>query len=146
MAHNWIDSQAGKLKIDTVSGVTIERHPFKYYSVASKTIKVTLNPDGTEGNVEFFVPRNILMVHPTTGEIMGHHCGFCEAVELEGIQSIKAKGPDGVESVSVEVQASDIPADFMADVTLSNEQVVKKIAYKWDGAKLKKKTKAEMDA
>lgn len=141
----WIDSQAGKLKVDE-AGDVVDRHPFKYYSVANKIIKVTLNPDGTEGDAEFFEPRNILMVHPTTGEIMGHHCGFVEAVELDGIQSIKAQGPDGVESISVEVQAADIPADFMADVTLPDGKVGKKIAYKWDGIKLKKKTKAEMEA
>jgi len=144
MAHKWIDSQAGKLKIDE-AGSIIDKHPYKYYSVANKTIKVTLNPDGTEGDAEFFVPRNILMVHPITGEVMGLNQGFVEAVELEGIQSIKAKGPDGMESMSVEVRASDIPADFIVDVTLPDGKQIKKIAYKWDGAKLKKKTKSEMN-
>lgn len=141
MAHKWIDSQAGKLKVDDAGNV-IDKHPYKYYSVANKVVKVTLNQDGTEGDAEFFKPRNILLVHPQTGKILGHHSGFVEAIELEGIQAIKATGPDGVESISVEVP--DIPADFMTDVTLADGKPGKKIAYKWDGATLKKKTKAEM--
>jgi len=110
--EKWIDSQAGKLKVDETGNI-IARHTFKYYSVANKIIKVTLNPDGTEGDAEFFKPRNILLVHPKSGEIMGHHCGFIEDAELNGIQSIKVEGQDGVESVAIEIQ--DIPADFMQE-------------------------------
>lgn len=106
----WIDSQAGKLKVDDVGNI-VDKHPYKYYSVANKIIKVALNPDGTEGDAEFFQPRTIVSYHPSTGEIMGVNTGFVEAVELEGVDVIKAKDKDGIEGVNIEI-TGNIPVDF----------------------------------
>lgn len=109
----WIDSQAGKLKVDTLGNI-IDRHPYKYYAVANKTVKVLLNPDGTEGDAEFFQPRTIVSYHPVTGEIMGINTGFIEAVELEGISAIKCSGKDGIEGLNIEITGT-APVDFSID-------------------------------
>lgn len=122
----WIDSQSGKLKVDDAGNI-IDRHPYKYYAVANKTVRVLLNPDGTEGDAEFHVPRTIVMYHPTTGKIMGVNTGFVEAVELEGIDSIKVKDKDGVEGLNIEITGS-VPIDLSSDIYHVNKagKLVKK--------------------
>lgn len=137
MAHKWIDSQAGKLKVDEAGNI-VDKHPYKYYSVANKIVRVSINPDGTEGDAEFFQPRTIVSYHPETGEIMGSHTGFIEAVELEGIGSVKVKDNDGVEGLNIEI-TGNIPVDYTQEKIIDvlddkgkvkEQRTVKEVTYK----------------
>lgn len=142
----WINSQAGKLLIDEKTGQIKKIHPHKYYKVANKTIKVTLDTEGKEVDAEFYGQKAFLYVHPDTGKIVGHFIGFIESVELnESTSPIKVTCPDGKEAKIVELEGHNICPTCQAVRNHKHDKILpvdflqgkhkEKYGYKWDKTK-----------
>lgn len=109
--------------------------PVRFHNVNGKLFKENLVTGET---LPIGLPV-LLTIDDATGAIEGEQRGFVLDHEIvPPVHPMAGK-------TYVKTYADKLPTDFMADVIMPDGKQIKKIAYKWDGMSLQKKTKAEME-
>lgn len=126
-----VQGRTGLIELSDDETQVIAVHKVRFHQAGGLVVKEDLDT-----GVKTIVPeKRLLTIDSATGVIEGEQSGFVTDLELGYLPEQPGKTVVFIEAL----------ADFMADVILPDGNQVKKIAYKWDGTKLKKKTKAEME-